>query len=217
MNMQNIDSLIHEAAFADLAHLKERTSRSYRIADVKSEKGKPDPNRGWTHETIYTFTNGETVTLNGRFAGQLIFPASPGYELLQFVQPEKSDPKTYDIKSLIVRKSIIGWLIESDFHHEWCVPITSEGPDTTSGQHLFKAMALPDGRIEWRSRTPSGEKLGIEKDLQKWIGQVRRHWEVQLELEAEQESKRLEAQKPCPQCGRGGRSFDQEIDDEIPF
>ena len=43
-------------------------------------------------------------------------------------------------------------------------------------------------------------------------------WEKRnAELEAEYERQRLESQKPYPQCGRGGGSFDKEIDDEISF
>ena len=217
MNMQEIDSLIHEAAMVDLARLKERSSRSYRVADVKTEKGEPDPNKGWTHEIRYTFADGETITLNGKSCSDIIFPATPGYELLVFKRPNKDDPKTYDIKNNIVRETIIGWKIKWDRHDELCVPITTASPDYTSGDHLFKAVALPDGRIEWRSRPPSGAKLALAKDLDEWIAQARSLWAGQVELEAEKERQRLEAQKPCPQCGRAGRSFDEEIDDEIPF
>ncbi len=108
MNAPCITRSSRAAADDIAARLQERTTRSWRSTP------QDNPNKGWTHETRYTFVDGKTVTLNGRSVNALAFPATPGFELLRFERPEHGDPATHEIAGAIRREPIVGWILIND-------------------------------------------------------------------------------------------------------
>jgi hypothetical protein len=216
--MNAIDQAIFEAAADDIARLQERTTRSWRSTP------QDDPNEGWEHQTVYRFKDGETVTLNGNNASDVVLPATPGFDLLYFERPEHGDPATHEIASEIHREPVIGWTLHGD--REIIIPISTSrfGGCSWNRPRTFLAISFPGGRVEWRF--PWNPKImqlvgGADsrdhapvpfEGVEGWVAAVRMVWAEQI---AERE-RAAELNKPCPQCGRGGGKRDLD-DDDIPF
>ena len=69
---------IHEAAIADMDNVSAYTHTTRR--------SKKRPN-GWEHSCVYEYRDGRSVTLEERFHDLVIFPASPGFQMLSFFRP----------------------------------------------------------------------------------------------------------------------------------
>lgn len=216
----DINAEVYQVATAHLALLNEYTWRSYRSEPTNEAK----PGKGWIHETQYTFADGSIITLNAKFAGQIVFPAAPGFDCICFERPEIGDPATYDIAGHIQREPIIAWELGYNHGQSYVVAVTPSYADSYIWRRFFGAVAFPDGRIEWRSpyaddlrRIAGGDPKEvytptIVDSVEAWIALVRKVWAVKIEHEAKEEERRARANEPCEHCGRG-----HDLDDEIPF
>lgn len=212
--MNDIIHAVQMAATDDLSRLNEIVSRSLRIKPVGD-----NPHEGWSHTLTWKFSDGETVTIDQYNHGQLIVPATAGYELLQFELPDEGDAAKHDIISHTRREPIVGWLLlyTKDDCESSVSPITAERMDGSRRYNLFRAIMFPDGRVEWRSpcNVPPVNKLygPISSSIDEWVALVRQVWPAVVQHEEEARRQREDANKPCPHCGRSST----HVDDEIPF
>lgn len=173
---------IHEAAIADIDNVAAYTRTTHR-----SETG---PN-GWQHSFDYEYRDGRRVKLEGTFYDAVVFPASPGFQMLSFLRPIEGDPGTFDIEPAVHREPIIGWEIHSDEGYANVAPITTRGYCDQRYNCYFNAVRFPDGVVEWRDpwgeaylrvEKAHGEQPGCiqSKDEAAWISKIREVWAAQI-------------------------------------
>lgn len=188
-----IENAIEEVAMADRALLTEHTTCFYQSENTED--------KGWKHEQTWSYINGESVTLDARFDGEILIPATAGYELVWFEGWKCDDPSAHDISKDVTRVPVIGW----EFNEDLALPITVAGHDVPGGTWSFKGMLYPDGRVAWHApkhfRLRCGEPPPVYASLKELIGVVHEVWSEVIGLE-EKELRQAEAAKPRPHCGR---------------
>lgn len=198
---ENLKSALFELATGDLKALKEYRRRTYRAEQTD------DPRLGWKDEAVYEFTDGRTLTLECSDVDDVLIPATHGYELLVFQRPEEGDPATHEIASEIGCSSVVAWNFS---HHYGVTPITTDYTGTDSSNQ-YRAIRIPDGRVEWHWHSWGGDKYRrysrLLESVEAWVEAIREDWARLKERER--------AKRPCEHCGRP--PADAYDDDDIPF
>jgi hypothetical protein len=205
--MSNLHAAIHQAVTADTSRL------------ISFERSSTRSGTDWDHRLRYEFDDGAKVEMSSRFNDSIVFPASPGFELLTIERLETPDR---DLDQLVHIEPVLAWTLEYDHGQSWVTPVTTSGYDSSSWTRTFKAVRLPDGKVQWHAPFDQAACSVIDEEFGQghrdapimigdpaaWVSLVRRVWDRQIEDE-----KKI-VTSCCASCGRAS-TLDR--DGDIPF
>jgi hypothetical protein len=165
----------------------------------------PDKNERWHHELHWSYSDGAQVTLTGDHLSGEVFPANPGFELINVQFDLAND------RPMIERQPVVGWRAVYDRYY-------GDGQVEPVGQQLtplvqhlkadrvdITGVRQPDGRIFSRRQWYANEDAFLEATKSAWLKKKEK-----LVLE--------EQHKDCPFCADKRRQANRQlIDDDIPF
>ncbi len=209
--MTKLHAAIHEAVSADTDRL------------ISFERSSVRSGNDWDHKLRYEFDDGAKVELTSRFNDSIVFPAGPGFELLTIERIADRPATDFDLTQHVCVEPVLAWTLEYDHGQSWVTPITIASFESASWTWAFKAVRLPDGKVQWHAPFDRAacsvieEQFGSDRhrdgpvllaDATAWLSLVGRVWDAQLEDEQKSSG------QCCASCGRPAA---RNSDEDIPF